>query len=177
VWPRRYRRSDVYHRLVRLEHRYQLAARVDAWRGRPARERVVQDVEIPLERTAEYLRWFLATVPLTPIWLCPVALREAAGPGSARSWPLYPMSPGRRYVNVGFWGTVPIRPGEQDGDVNRAIEAKVSDLDGHKSLYSDVYYTQEAFARKYGGTAYQAAKATYDPDRRLAELYDKAVGP
>src|SRR3954447_1945160 len=47
VWPAALRRSDVYHRMVGLENRYQMAARVDRWRGR-ARERVVQDVEIPV---------------------------------------------------------------------------------------------------------------------------------
>jgi len=39
VWPASLRRSDVYHRMVGLENRYQVAARVDRWRGRPARER------------------------------------------------------------------------------------------------------------------------------------------
>ena len=49
LWPARYRRSDVYHRLVRLEHRYRVGARIDRWRGRPPSERVVQDVEMPIE--------------------------------------------------------------------------------------------------------------------------------
>jgi FAD/FMN-containing dehydrogenase len=169
VWPRRYRRSDVYHRIVRLENRYGLAARIDRWRGRPDSERVVQDVELPLERTGEFLRWFAAEVPMAPIWLCPLRLRE-------REWPLYPMHAGQTYVNVGFWGTVPIVPGAADGDVNRAIEAKVFELGGHKSLYSDAYYDRETFDRLYGGAAYRAAKDRYDPDHRLTDLYDKVVG-
>src|SRR3954454_3375438 len=52
VWPAAKRRSDVYHRLVGLENRYGVASRVDRWRGRPERERVVQDVEVPVGRTA-----------------------------------------------------------------------------------------------------------------------------
>jgi FAD/FMN-containing dehydrogenase len=80
LWPARYRRSDVYHRIVGLENRYGVAARVDRWRGLPARERVVQDVEIPLAGTAEFLRWFVENVPISPVWLCPVRLREPAGP-------------------------------------------------------------------------------------------------
>ena len=66
-------------------------------------------------------------------------------------------------------------PGAADGDVNRAIEAAVTALDGHKSLYSDAYYSREEFASRYGGSAYRAAKAAYDPDGRLADLYEKAV--
>ena len=33
----------------------------------------MQDVEIPIGRTAEFLRWFLREVPIEPIWLCPLA--------------------------------------------------------------------------------------------------------
>ncbi|MET7832102.1 FAD/FMN-containing dehydrogenase [Micromonospora sediminicola] len=175
LWPQRYRRSDVYHRIVRLEHRHQVAARIDRWRGRPARERVVQDVEIPLDRTAEFLRWFAADVGMTPVWLCPLRLREPAGRGSARAWPLYPLQPGETYVNIGFWGSVPIAAGAADGDVNRQIERMVSEVGGHKSLYSDAYYDRAAFDRLYGGDTWRAVKDRYDPDHRLTGLYEKAV--
>ncbi|ATO14836.1 FAD-linked oxidase [Micromonospora sp. WMMA2032] len=175
LWPQRYRRSDVYHRIVRLEHRHQVAARIDRWRGRPARERVVQDVEIPLDRTAEFLRWFAADVGMTPVWLCPLRLREPAGRGSARAWPLYPLRPGETYVNIGFWGSVPIAAGAADGDVNRQIERMVSEVGGHKSLYSDAYYDRAAFDRLYGGDTWRAVKDRYDPDHRLTGLYEKAV--
>ncbi|MFF0230198.1 FAD-binding oxidoreductase [Micromonospora sp. NPDC005254] len=175
LWPARYRRSDVYHRLVRLEHRHQVAARIDRLRGQPARERVVQDVEIPLDRTADFLRWFADSVGMTPVWLCPLRLREPEGPGSARSWPLYPLHAGQDYVNIGFWGSVPIAPGAADGDVNRTIERRVSESGGHKSLYSDAYYDRDAFDRLYGGETWRAVKDRYDPDHRLTGLYEKAV--
>jgi FAD/FMN-containing dehydrogenase len=175
LWPAQWRRSDIYHRLVRLEHRHQVAARVDRWRGQPARERVVQDVEIPLDATADFLRWFAGNVGMTPVWLCPLRLREPAGPGSARAWPLYPLQPGQTYVNIGFWGSVPIAEGAADGDVNRSIERAVSELGGHKSLYSDAYYDRAAFDRLYGGETWRAVKDRYDPDHRLTGLYEKAV--
>jgi FAD/FMN-containing dehydrogenase len=178
LWPRRLKRSDVYQRIVGLENRHGVAARVDSWRGRPARERVVQDVEIPLERTADFLDWFLREVPIEPIWLCPVALRESGGGAaddSGAPWPLYPMRPGECYVNVGFWSSVPIGPGRADGDVNREIERVVSQLGGHKSLYSDAYYAREEFESRYGGSVYDDVKKRYDPDGRFPGLYDKAV--
>lgn len=175
IWPARWRRSDVYHRLVRLEHRHGVAARIDRLRGLPARERVVQDVEIPLDRTAEFLRWFARAVGMSPVWLCPLRLREPTGPGSARAWPLYPLRPGQDYVNIGFWGSVPIAEGAADGDVNRSIEREVSELGGHKSLYSDAYYDRASFDRLYGGETWRAVKDRYDPDHRLTGLYEKAV--
>jgi FAD/FMN-containing dehydrogenase len=175
LWPARYRRSDVYHRLLRFEQRYGVAARLDRWRGRPARERVVQDVEIPTDRTAEFLRWYTDHVPISPVWLCPLRPREPAGPGSARRWPLYPLQPGRSYVNVGFWGAVPVAPGGRDGDANRAVERAVAAAGGHKTLYSDAYYDRETFDRRYGGEAYRAVRERYDPDRRLTGMYEKVV--
>ncbi len=176
LWPARYRRSDVYHRIVGWENRYRVMACVDRWCGRPPRERVVQDVEIPVERAAGFLRWFDEQVGMRPVWLCPLMLREAAGVGSARTWPLYPLQPRQVYVNVGFWGTVPIGPDRADGDVNMMIERAVAQHDGHKSLYSDAYYDADRFYAIYGGDTYHEVKRRYDPHNRLTGLYDKAVG-
>ena len=166
-WPRRYRRSSVYSKLVAIDQRFGIADRIEARNGHPARERVVQDVEVPVERAVDFLEWFDDHVPITPIWLCPLRLRDHEG------WPLYPMRPDHTYVNIGFWSSVPANAGE--GATNRAIEAKVSELDGHKSLYSDSYYTREEFDELYGGEAYNTVKKTYDPDSRLLDLYAKAV--
>ena len=180
LWPRHLLRSDVYWRIVAFENRHHVMSRLDRWRGRPRNERVVQDVEIPLQRTCDFVSWFLREVPIEPIWLCPIQLRTGAhgpqaGPDDDPPWPLYPMRPNERYVNVGFWSTVPIAPGAVDGDVNRAIERKVTDLGGHKSLYSDAYYDEATFARLYGDTAYRPVKRRYDPEGRFATLYEKAV--
>ncbi|WP_199254409.1 FAD-binding oxidoreductase [Mycolicibacterium mengxianglii] len=166
-WPRRFRRSSVYWKLIGYDQRFDIADRIEKRNGRPARERVVQDIEVPIERTAEFIDWFLETVPIEPIWLCPLRLR------SNESWPLYPIRAGHTYVNVGFWSSVPVGPDE--GHTNRLIEQKVSDLEGHKSLYSDAYYSPEEFDELYGGEAYKTVKKAYDPDSRLLDLYAKAV--
>ncbi|MEV6889089.1 MULTISPECIES: FAD-binding oxidoreductase [Kribbella] len=169
LWPRRWRRSDVFHKIVGFENRHHYAARLNRRRGHPDRERVVQDVEIPVARLADFLRWFDGEVGMRPVWLCPLRLR------GSESWPLYPLKPGETYVNVGFWGTVPIAPGAADGDVNRRIEQAVSDFGGHKSLYSDAYYDRETFDRLYNVSALTTVKQRYDPDARLTGLYEKAV--
>jgi FAD/FMN-containing dehydrogenase len=176
LWPKSKLRSDVYWKIVAFENRHHVIARVDARRGRLPRERVVQDVEIPLDRTADFLDWFLREVPIEPVWLCPIQLRRTPSdvPGDT-PWPLYPMAVGQPYVNVGFWSTVPIEPGRADGDVNRAIEDEVGRLGGHKSLYSDAFYDEPTFDRLYGGAEYRPVKKRYDPRGRLPTLYDKAV--
>ncbi len=169
LWPARLRRSDVYWKIVALATRFDLENRFEVWRGRPPRERVIQDVEIPLERTAEFLRWFTEHIGIKPVWLCPLRLRDK------RDWPLYPLEPGRDYINVGFWSSVPITPGGTGSDTNRAIERQVDVVGGHKGLYSDSFYSREDFEARYGGAHYAALKQRYDPGQRLPDLYAKAV--
>ena len=167
LWPRRWRRSDVYSAIIGLENRFHVAARIDRVRGKPERERVIQDIEVPVERTAEFVRWFDEHIGMRPVWLCPLR--------ATRSWPSYPLEPGATYVNVGFWGTVAIEPGAADGDKNRAVEAAVTALGGHKSLYSDAYYDRETFDRLYGVDNLRRVAQQTDPDTRLTGLYEKAV--
>ncbi|MDH6196509.1 FAD/FMN-containing dehydrogenase [Mycobacterium frederiksbergense] len=166
-WPRRLRRSSFYWKLIGYDQRYNIADRIEKRNGRPPRERVVQDIEVPIENCAAYLSWFLENVPIEPIWLCPLRLREDD------RWPLYPIRPHHTYINVGFWSSVPVGP--EEGHTNKLIEAKVSELDGHKSLYSDSYYPREDFDELYGGEIYRTVKKSYDPDSRLLDLYSKAV--
>lgn len=168
LWPRRYRRSSFYWKLIGYDRRFGIADRIEKRNGRPPRERVVQDVEVPLENCTAFLNWFLDNVPIEPIWLCPLRLRDHGA-----RWPLYPLRSGHTYVNIGFWSSVPAGP--TPGHTNRLIERKVSELDGHKSLYSESFYSAEEFDALYGGETYRSVKKTYDPDSRLLDLYAKAV--
>ena len=180
VWPRRWRRSDVYYRLVTLDRRFGIMDRLDRRAGRPRRERVIQDVEIPVERLGEFLDRFDEEVGMRPVWLCPLRLRnhDAAGKPSGtarRPWPTYPLEQGVTYVNVGFWGTVEVGPEAPQAPRNRAVERLVSELGGHKSLYSEAFYDRATFDRLYDGPHLAAVKERYDPEQRLTTLYDKAV--
>ena len=169
LWPRRYRRSDVYRKLVALDRRYRLTETMNARRQLPARESVIQDVEVPVRHSADFLRFFAANIPMSPVWMCPLRLRSEDG------WPLYPLEPGQVYVNFGFWGLVPLPEGEKDGYYNRLIEDEIADLDGHKSLYSTAFYPEDEFYRRYNGEEYHKLKREYDGDGRLLGLYEKCV--
>jgi FAD/FMN-containing dehydrogenase len=168
LWPKRYRRSDVYRRLVALDQKYQASNTVRRRLGHPEEEMVIQDVEIPRENLPEFLAEFHEHVGIAPVWLCPLQLR------GDRTWPLYPMAPHTPYVNVGFWSSVPITGDRWDH--NRFIEDLVARLDGHKSLYSTVHYGRDEFWRRYNGTAYRAVKERYDPAGRVPDLYVKVGG-
>jgi len=172
LWPKSKLRSDVYWKLVAVERRHNLSNRVARRRGRPVREAVVQDIEVPVARLAEFLDFFHREVGIEPVWVCPLQQRDP----QAR-WPLYEFDPEVLYVNVGFWSTVPLPEGTdpEDGSVNRRIEEVVTALDGRKSLYSTAFYDRETFWSIYGGADYARLKQVYDPGHRLRDLYAKVV--
>ena len=51
----------------------------------------------------------------------------------------------------------------------------MSELGGHKSLYSESFYERAEFDELYGGTHLEKYKSRYDPEDRLLGLYDKTV--
>jgi FAD/FMN-containing dehydrogenase len=167
LWPARYRRSDVFHKIVGLDERFGIIKRLDRLKKIPGRERVIQDIEVPLDKVPEFLEWFDAEIGMRPVWLCPLQ--------TTRSWPAYPLEPRTTYVNAGFWGTVEVPADAPPGLVNRTIEEAVHRMGGHKSLYSEAFYDQETFDQMYGGEVLAAARHRYDPEGRLSTLFEKAV--
>jgi FAD/FMN-containing dehydrogenase len=168
--PRRVLRSDVYWKIQNLDERFGLQSTLNRLRGAPALERVIQDIEVPVGRLAEFLADFHANVPIAPVWLCPLRQRDRGA-----TWDLYRMDPDELYVNVGFWSKVPLAPGMDPAHHNRWVEDEVDRLGGRKSLYSTSFYDEERFWQLYNGPAYRALKARYDPESRLLDLYAKCV--
>ena len=169
--PRRLLRSDTYWKIMAFEDRHHWKARLDARRGLPARENVIQDVELPVDRLEEFLVNFIREVPIAPFWLCPLRQRDRS-----LNWELYKLDPSTLYVNVGFWSSVPLRPGMDPAHHNRWVEAEVDRLGGRKSLYSTAFYEEERFWQLYNGPVYGRLKQRYDPEGRLHDLYAKCVG-
>ena len=167
LWGRKHLCSTVYWK---LRHRFnnsriaQLVARVFGGR----QEAVIQDVEIPLEHAPAFAQFFNREIGIKPVWVCPVAAYD-----SSVSYPLYPMNPRTLYVNFGFWDAV--RSDHEEGYYNRKIEARVRELNGKKSLYSNSFYSREEFWQLYDETAYRRLKTRYDPTSKLKDLYEKCV--
>jgi FAD/FMN-containing dehydrogenase len=167
---RRLLRSNVYWRILAFEERFHAKATVDRWRGLPPRENVIQDVEVPVDRLAEFVADFQHHVPIAPLWLCPLRQRDPAS-----TWELYRLDPATLYVNVGFWSSVALQPGMDPAHHNRWVEEEVDRLNGRKSLYSTVFYPEERFWELYNGPVYRELKQRYDPSGRLLDLYAKCV--
>jgi len=164
---RRRLNSLFYQRVMRWNSRWGLSRAWDRLRGVHA-ESVIQDVDIPLERAADFLAFLHAEIGILPVWICPLRT-------SAATFPLYPLRPATVYVNFGFWDVVRRREPHEPGFHNRRIERMVGALGGLKSLYSDSYFTPDEFHTAYGGDAYAALKARYDPGNALGDRYRKCV--
>ena len=168
-YGRRRLNSVTYQKIMRLNSRVGLTRALSRLRGRSA-ESVIQDVDIPVEGAAAFLAFLLREVGVLPVWLCPIR-----APRDATRAALYPIDPGRLYVNFGFWDVVERRGPAPEGAINRRIEREVERVGGLKSLYSSSYYDEATFWRIVDGAAYDALKRRYDPDGRLPGLYDKCV--
>ena len=159
LWPRRWRRSDVYHRLIALDrpHRHRRPARPA---GGPPAARAGGPGRRGAGRAARRSS-STGSTPRSGCGRCGCARVRRP----RRAWPTYPLEPGRTYVNVGFWGTVHVGPDAADAPLNRAIEAKVHELGGHKSLYSEAFYDRDDLRPLYDGANLAARQAPLRPRR------------
>jgi FAD/FMN-containing dehydrogenase len=133
-------------------------------------EPVIQDVEIPIEKSIEFIEFYFREIDIRPCWICPIRPLEAAG-----NWTLYAMKPGALYLNFGFWGSVRTSSDTAAGHFNHLIERIVQELGGRKSLYSISLFTEDEFWRIYNGEAYQKLKSKFDPQSAFRNLYQKTV--
>lgn len=158
--------SRTYTRIMRWNSRVGVTKRIERLMGLHS-ESVIQDVDIPLARAAEFFDFYAQHIALWPQWICPIA------PGDGR-FSLYPVK-SEWYVNFGFWDVKRTREAYPPGHFNRLIERKVAELGGIKSLYSDCFFAEDEFAVRYGGETYGRLKSRYDPAGAFPRLYDKCV--
>ncbi len=168
VYGRQRLGSRTYTKVMRWNNRFGLTKKFERLLGLHS-ESVIQDVDIPLERAAEFLEFYAREIGLWPQWICPIGPAPHAG-----RFTLYPMAPGW-YVNFGFWDVKRTRKAHAPGHFNRLIEQKVGELGGIKSLYSESFFPEDEFHRHYGGEAYAALKRKYDPAGAFPTLYEKCV--
>jgi FAD/FMN-containing dehydrogenase len=161
--------SITYQKVMRWNNRVGLTSTINRWLDRHP-EGVVQDVDIPIENAAEFLRFFLDEIGIRPLWMCPIG-----GHDLSRKFPLYPLHGAGLFINFGFWDIVPNPEKRPAGYFNRKVENKVCELGGIKSLYSDAYYDEDTFWQLYDGEQYQRLKQKYDPGHKLKNLYQKCV--
>lgn len=158
--------SRTYSKIMRWNSRVGLTRALDRLRGLHG-ESVIQDVDIPIEHAPRFLDFLAREIGIWPVWMCPI------GP-QGEDFPLYPVKR-KWYVNFGFWDVVRRPESHERGHFNRLVEREVAALDGIKSLYSESFFPREEFEARYGGSAYAALKAKYDPQGAFPTLYEKCV--
>ena len=131
-------------------------------------ETVIQDIEVPVNNAEQFHRFFHNKIGITPVWMCPVKTVN-----STKSYPFYALPHETLFINFGFWDS--IKSNQPIGYYNRLIENKVQQLSGHKSLYSDVYYSEKTFWTLYDKPLYDHLKYKYDPKGHLKNWYDKIM--
>ena len=152
--------SAVYQRLMR-------ASRL-LWLKSNGTESVIQDVDIPIEKAAEFFDFLLTTIAITPVWVCPF---KAYDPDV--TYDFCGFDARKLYINFGFWDIVPAT--REQGGLNKMIERKVFELNGRKGLYSTAYYDRETFWQIYDKKRYEELKRKYDGGGILPDLYAKCV--
>ena len=160
--------SKTYTKIMRWNARFGITRKLERVLGLHS-ESVIQDVDIPISRAAEFLDFYAREIQLWPQWMCPIGTQPNSG-----GFVLYSVK-NTWYVNFGFWDVKRTREAHPPGHFNRLIEDKVSELGGIKSLYSDSFFAEADFHRRYGGAAYDALKKKYDPAGAFPRLYDKCV--
>ncbi|RME77556.1 FAD-binding oxidoreductase [Candidatus Woesearchaeota archaeon] len=165
-WPKKLLCSKTYWTIRSWYTKSGLSALMSKVSGR--KESIIQDVEIPVEHAATFITWFLKTIGVTPVWMCPTRAYKGKYP-----FTLYPLDAKKLYINFGFWDVK--KTNKPPGYYNRRIEKKVRELKGMKSLYSDAYYSEEEFWEIYPKRVYLQLKKKYDPQGKLKGLYEKVV--
>lgn len=160
--------SKTYTKIMRWNARAGVTKKLERLLGLHS-ESVIQDVDIPLPRAAEFLSFYAEEIALWPQWICPIGPQAHSGKFS-----LYPVR-SEWYVNFGFWDVKRTREAHPPGHFNRMIERKVNELGGIKSLYSDSFFPEAEFSRLYGGEFFRKLKAKYDPGGAFPDLYAKCV--
>jgi len=160
--------SRTYTKIMRWNARHGVTKKVERVLGLHS-ESVIQDVDIPLARAAEFFEFYAREIALWPQWICPIGFTS-----QKKNFTLYPRE-NDWYVNFGFWDVKRTREARPRGYFNRLIEQKVAELGGIKSLYSESFYPEAEFYGHYGGEGYAALKRKYDPGGAFPDLYSKCV--
>ena len=118
--------SRTYTKIMRWNSRVGISRKIERLLGLHS-ESVIQDVDIPIARAADFLDFYAREIALWPQWICPIGFKGGR-------FSLYPMR-NEWYVNFGFWDVKRTREAFPPGHFNRLIERKVTELGGIKSLY------------------------------------------
>ncbi len=148
-------------------------------RKRSLRNRVAQDIIIPLEKVEEGLRLIRNNFEIYPLWVCPVRIHDhGQWKGLIRNpHNLLPGKEHQLFVDLGVYGIPPaVAQGKWNGlKSTRALERFTRDTGGIQMLYADIFMTRSEFEQMYDHQMYRKVRRKYQADRAFPEIYDKVI--
>ncbi len=132
---------------------------------------IVQDLALPYDTAADFVRRMDDMLGIWPLWLCP--LKQSSYPTMHphlnerdESGVLKPL------LNIGLWGKLP--PHYRGGFVqaNRDIERVLQELRGMKWLYAQTYFSEEDFWKDFDRDWYNDLRKKYHA-QSLPTVFEK----
>jgi delta24-sterol reductase len=128
---------------------------------------IIQDYGVPYDAAEEFVRWTDEQTGIWPLWLCPVK----PAPQGERGFSQGNNIKDEILLDVGIWDMGPV-DAHAFIKLNRAFEAKVTELGGMKCLYAHAYYTEQEFWDIYDEKMYMKLRNEYHAEN-LPSVYDK----
>jgi len=139
---------------------------------------IIQDVALPAGNAGPFISWLADTMPMWPLWLCPLRRDARVSMGHPRAFTGTVGGSSAdgsvfegEYINVGVWGPY-LAPEVEYVRANRALENKVAELGGLKWLYSRVFYTEDEWWKIYNREEYERLRGRFDASS-LPSIWEK----
>ncbi|MGB8932273.1 MAG: FAD-binding oxidoreductase [Anaeromyxobacteraceae bacterium] len=128
--------------------------------------RITVDTFIPFSKVEAFMEWYQPTFGHFPIWCVPYRRVRDYEWLSSR---FFDGLDDRLFLDLAIYG-MRQPPG---ANLHVALEEKLLELGGLKTLISHNYYSREDFWKTWNRENYEAVKAATDPDNVFRDLYDK----
>ena len=169
---KRFLNSHTYSKIMALAKKINIANLLKLYRKKSQSniEWIIQDICIPLENCEKYLQFYLKDIDLYPVWFCPTKHYQPK-----HTYSLFQADKKKLYIDIAVWEPKSTNKDPQKHFFNRLIESKVMKYKGHKTLYSESFFSKANFWKQYNEKSYRALKQKYDKDLLLGDLYEKCI--
>jgi delta24-sterol reductase len=148
-------------------------------RRKALKNRVAQDIIIPIEEMNEALTHIDKNYRIYPLWICPVRLfNHGDNEGIIRN-PINTTADkeSSMFVDIGIYG-IPsfVKQGDWDSvTTSRNLEDYTFRKHGFHMLYADIFMTRQEFEQMYIHKLYRDMRDKYNAVGSFPEVYDKVI--
>jgi len=148
-------------------------------RRRALKNRVAQDIIIPIENMGKALQHIDKNYGIYPLWVCPVRLfNHGENEGIIRN-PSHTTTKNESaiFVDLGIYGIPPyVKEGSWDSvSVSRKLEKYTYLNHGFHMLYADIFMKRKEFEAMFSHELYRAMRHKYNAEGSFPEVYDKVI--